>query len=189
MRSVHERVATIAAATARDRALIAARRGETMERGGDQLTALLDLVRALTSAEIPYALIGGIAVGIQSAVPRATIDVDVAVSTRTGREALISTLTTTGFDVTGQFAHSVNLRHPSGEPVQVSFDAAFDPMIERAEAVEVGGETIRVLTKDDLITTKERAARDPARRRSKALRDEADIELLRGDVPEPDEGW
>lgn len=32
-------------------------------------------------------------------------------------------------------------------------------------------------------------AADPARRRSKALRDQADVELLLGDVPEPDEGW
>jgi hypothetical protein len=36
---------------------------------------------------------------------------------------------------------------------------------------------------------KERAAADPARRRSKALRDRADVALLSGDVPDPDEGW
>jgi len=36
---------------------------------------------------------------------------------------------------------------------------------------------------------KERAAADPARRRSLALRDRADVNLLRGDVPDPDEGW
>jgi hypothetical protein len=40
-----------------------------------------------------------------------------------------------------------------------------------------------------LIAMKERAAADPARRPSKALRDRADVALLRGDVPEPDEGW
>lgn len=43
--------------------------------------------------------------------------------------------------------------------------------------------------KADLITMKERAAADPARRPSKALRDRADNALLRGDVPDPDEGW
>ena len=36
---------------------------------------------------------------------------------------------------------------------------------------------------------KDRAASDPAKRRSKALRDAADAALLRGDVPDPDEGW
>jgi len=33
-----------------------------------------------------------------------------------------------------------------------------------------------------------RAAAEPARRRSQALRDQADAALLRGDVPDPDEG-
>ncbi len=160
-----------------------------MDRGGDQLTALLDLVRALGSAEIAYALIGGIAVGIHTAVPRAAIDVDVAVPTGLAREAVESALESAGFEVTGRFEHSVHLRHPSGEPAQVSVDALFDPMIERAESVEIGGQSVRVVTKDDLIATKERAAQDPARRRSNALRDAADIEMLRGDVPDPDEGW
>jgi hypothetical protein len=46
-----------------------------------------------------------------------------------------------------------------------------------------------VVTTEDLIAMKERAANDPARRRSKALRDLADAALLRGDVPDPEEGW
>jgi hypothetical protein len=40
-----------------------------------------------------------------------------------------------------------------------------------------------------LIAMKRRASADPKRRRSKALRDQADIALLEGDVPDPDEGW
>jgi hypothetical protein len=36
---------------------------------------------------------------------------------------------------------------------------------------------------------KRRAAADPRQRKSKALRDQADVELLLGDVPDPDEGW
>jgi len=43
--------------------------------------------------------------------------------------------------------------------------------------------------KDDLIAMKRRAAADPSRRKSKRLRDQADIELLLGDVPDPNEGW
>ncbi|MBI1815936.1 MAG: hypothetical protein HYR72_13235 [Deltaproteobacteria bacterium] len=69
------------------------------------------------------------------------------------------------------------------------FDAAFDPMIERAERFQVGAISIPIVRKADLIAMKERAAADPAQRRSKALRDQADAELLRGDVPDPDEGW
>jgi predicted nucleotidyltransferase len=73
--------------------------------------------------------------------------------------------------------------------VQIVFDAQFDAMIDRAEPLDVGGIGVRVVTTADLIAMKERAAADPARRRSKALRDLADIALLRGDVPQPDEGW
>jgi hypothetical protein len=62
-------------------------------------------------------------------------------------------------------------------------------MIHRAEPLEVGGLRIRVVTTVDLIAMKERAATDPARRRSRALRDQADIALLRGDVPDPEEEW
>ena len=90
--------------------------------------------------------------------------------------------------LTGTFAHSLNFRHPSGEPVQIVIDPAFDPMIDRAEPLELSGLRIRVVTTADLIAMKERAATDPARRRSKALRDQADIALLRGDVPDPNEG-
>ena len=57
---------------------------------------------------------------------------------------------------------------------------------ERPRAAEVD---VPIVRKSDLIAMKERAAADPARRRSKALRDRADVELPRGDVPDPDEGW
>jgi hypothetical protein len=91
--------------------------------------------------------------------------------------------------LTGEFAHSINFEHDSGEPVQLAFDEGFDPMIERAEAVQLGQLSLPVVTRDDLIAMKRRAAADPKRRRSKALRDQADIALLEGDVPEPGEGW
>ena len=42
------------------------------------------------------------------------------------------------FDLVGEFAHSVNFRHHSGEPVQLAIDPEFDPMIARAEPVDVG---------------------------------------------------
>jgi hypothetical protein len=45
------------------------------------------------------------------------------------------------------------------------------------------------VTTEDLIVMKERAAADPGPRRSRALQDAADVALLRGDVPDPDEGW
>ncbi len=65
----------IAAVTARDRTLIAAHhKGDAhMVEIPDKVVALLDVVRALDSIKVSYALVGGIAVGIHSGVPRATM--------------------------------------------------------------------------------------------------------------------
>ena len=155
----------------------------------DKIAALADATRILAAIPAPHALVGGVAVGVRSGMPRATADTDIAVDSGASRDAVIRALVDGGFRLTGRFAHSVNFRHSSGEPVQLVFDPGFDAMITRAESVSIGATTVRIVTKTDLIAMKERAAADPARRRSKALRDRADVELLRGDVPDPDEGW
>jgi hypothetical protein len=183
-------IAEISRLSARERRLSSRSRGETtMKPEPDKLGALIDTARALQAAGVPYALIGGLAVGIHTDLPRATIDVDVAAHLGTGRESAVKALERAGLKKTGEYEHSVNFRHTSGEPVQLAFDTAFDAMIERADRVDLGGIDIMVVRKDDLITMKQRAAADPARRKSKRLRDQADIELLLGDVPGPDEGW
>ena len=179
----------IARVTARERLLIASAWGVAMGESADKLAALADVVQALDRLGASHALVGGVAVGIRSGVPRATIDTDLAVPSTVEGGAIVEALTAAGLRLTGTFAHSLNFRHASGEPVQIVFDPAFDAMIERAEPLDLGGMRIRVVTTADLIAMKERAAADPARGRSKALRDQADIELLRGDVPDPDEGW
>lgn len=155
----------------------------------DKLAALVDAARALRGAEAGFALIGGVAVGHHSGVPRATLDVDLAVVSSAQRQHLVRALVRAGFEHKGEFAHSSNFRHPSGEPVQLAFDPSFDAMIDRAELLEIGGQSIPIVRKPDLIAMKRRAAADPASRRSRRLRDEADIALLEGDVPDPDEGW
>jgi hypothetical protein len=185
--SVH----TIAELSRRERGRIATARagGENMDEAADKADALRDAVRALDQVPAACALIGGVAVGIRSGLPRATLDTDLAVVSTADRLEVVQALVQAGFVLRGEFAHSVNFRHASGEPLQIVFDPPFDPMIDRAEFVPVGGLAVRVVTTADLIVMKERAAADPARRRSKALRDAADVALLRGDVPDPDEGW
>jgi hypothetical protein len=178
----------IASVSHRERARIACARGEPMDQA-DKLAALRDAVLALREVDAQAALIGGVAVGLRSGVPRATMDTDLAVASTADRARVTAALRDAGFALRGEFAHSVNFRHASGEPIQLVFDPAFDPMIDRAEDTQLGDVTVRVVTTEDLIAMKERAARDPARRRSKALRDAADVALLRGDVPDPDEGW
>jgi hypothetical protein len=160
-----------------------------MDPSPDKLAALEEVVSVLRTHDLPYSLVGGVAVGLRSGLPRATVDTDLAVASTIERTRVIEVLTSGGFELRGEFPHTLNFRHRSGEPVQIMFDPAFDPMIERAEEILIGGRLIRVVTTEDLIAMKERAAKDPARRRSKALQDLADAALLRGDVPDPEEGW
>jgi hypothetical protein len=184
-------LAAAASATRREQVLYAPEAGYrgAMSELPDKLGALKDATLAFEAAGVPYALIGGLAVGVRTGVPRATLDVDFAIPTSADRSALRERLKERGFEHSREFAHSVNFRHSSGEPLQLAFDPEFDPMIERAERMTLGGQTLYVVTKEDLITMKRRAASDPARRRSKALRDQADLAMLEGDVPAPDEGW
>jgi len=179
----------IARLSARERRRIAASRGEGRAESVDKVAAMRDVTVALRSIEAEHALIGGVAVGIRSGIARATEDTDLAIRSSVPRDTVIDALVRAGFELRGEHAHSVNFRHRSGEPVQLVFDAGFDAMIDRAEPLELGGDVVRVVLTEDLIAMKERAADDPARRASKALRDRADVALLRGDVPEPDEGW
>ena len=185
------RLEQIAIASARDRILIGARRGAwcEMEQTPDKTAALVDLAMTLDAIGVAHALIGGVAVGIHTGVPRATLDIDVGVISTVERASIVAALTAAGFRLVGEFPHSLNFRHQSGEPVQLAIDPEFDAMILRAESMTIGPTSVRIVRKEDLITMKRRAARDPARRKSKALRDQADIELLLGDVPDPDEGW
>ncbi len=140
----------------------------------EKATRWVDIADLIRSPRV----VGGVAVGIRSGVPRATLDTDVAVRSTVERSAIREALTGAGLDMTGTFAHSLKFRHRSGEPVQIVLDPEFDPMIDRAEPLEVAGVRIRVVTTADLIAMKERAAADPARRRSKALRDQSDVALL-----------
>lgn len=174
----------------RDRLLQAAWTGSApMASDPDQAQALLDAAAAFERAGIGYMLIGGVAVAVISGLVRATQDVDFAVRSDVPRERIVEALTAAGLRATGAHDHSLQLVHGSGEPVQVAFDAAFDEPIGRAATCDVRGRQVRIATRDDLIAMKLRAAADPARRRSKALQDRADVEFLRGDVPGMDEGW
>jgi hypothetical protein len=107
----------IAALTARERTVIAARREETLssDEEPDKVAALLDAARVLRGAGAPFALIGGVAVGHHCGVPRATIGVDLAVRSSVDRAALARLLEREGFERTGEFAHRSNFRHRSGE--------------------------------------------------------------------------
>ncbi|MBI2217319.1 MAG: hypothetical protein HYU51_08485 [Candidatus Rokubacteria bacterium] len=110
-----------------------------MAESPDKIAALADIARALDRLGAAYAVVGGVAVGIRSGVPRATLDTDIAVQSTAHRKALIDALAAAGLRFTGEFAHSLNFRHGSGEPVRIVVDREFDPMIDRAETMEMAG--------------------------------------------------
>ncbi len=161
----------------------------SMPAPSSQSEALVAAADVLERLRVGYMLIGGVAVALHSGLARDTIDVDFAVRSDADRSEITRALVAAGFRHKRAHAHTVNLIHPSGEPVQLAFDASFDLPISRATTFTSHGRTVRIATKEDLIELKRRAASDPRRRRSKALQDQADVELLRGDVPGPDEGW
>jgi predicted nucleotidyltransferase len=155
----------------------------------DKLGAIGAAAAVLGETSIPFAIIGGVTVHIRSGGARATLDVNLAIPTTVDRARLVRRLVQRGFTWKGTFAHSVNLEHTSGERLQLAFDREFDSMIARADCVLLGNIAVSVVTKEDLIVMKRRAAADRGRTRSKALRDQADLALLEGDVPSPDDGW
>jgi len=155
----------------------------------DKLAALESAEAVFSQNELPYALIGGLAVAVRSGVPRATLDSDFAVPSSVDRAWLSDRFAAVGFQLKGRFPHTLHLLHGSGEPLRLVFDPEFDAMIERAELLQLGDIDLKVVTRDDLLAMKRRAAADPERCRSKSLRDQADVVLLEGDTREAVEGW
>ena len=88
--------------TTREWLLIASTRGAAMvDEAPDKLAALVDAVRALDRLGAPHALVGGVAVGLRSGVPRATLDTDLAVRSTVTPSAITEALTSARFRLTG----------------------------------------------------------------------------------------
>jgi hypothetical protein len=138
--------------------------------------ALAALVRVLDSANVAYAIIGGVAVQVHHPDPRTTLDIDVAVlsSGAIPRDAL----TAAGFTPTGSFEHSENWEAANGTPVQFTADPHLASAITSADAIPLDDVTLRVIRVVDLVRQKIRAGSDPARRRSKRLSDLVDAQGL-----------
>jgi hypothetical protein len=138
--------------------------------------ALLELARVLDAAGVPYAIIGGIAVQVHQDEPRTTLAIDVAVRDRAAIPA--TALTAAGFRHTGSFAHSENWVGAGSTPVQFTDDPHLREALSRTIPVPLDDVVLRVLSAEDLLHAKLRAAADPARRRSKRLQDLADAQAL-----------
>jgi hypothetical protein len=148
-------------------------RGE-MDRSKEP--ALLLVGRIFSDAGIPYAIIGGVALQIHQPEPRTTLDIDLAVLSRSSIPR--ARLEGAGFAFAGQFTNSENWLGPGDTPVQLTDDPALAGAIRRAEEIDIGGVRLRVIGRADLLHEKLRAASDPAPRRSKRLQDLADAHAL-----------
>lgn len=144
--------------------------------------ALLALARVFTEVQVPYAIIGGVALQVHQAEPRTTLDIDIAVAAY-GQIPRVQ-LEAAGFTWTGRFSHSENWVGPEGTPVQFTDDPALTQAVQQAEDIELEGVRLRVIGRAALLHEKLRAASDSARRRSKRIQDLADAQALLESTPD-----
>ena len=142
---------------------------QTAGGGGDVLL----LVESLERQEIPWCVIGGLAVNHWAQEPMATADVDLVVATDRVEDA-VQALEAAGFQAT-RFEWSVNLKGHSKVSVQISTESFYDDFPNRAVAADVHGILMRVARLEDTLRGKVKAWREPERRASKRQKDVTDI--------------
>ncbi len=140
------------------------------------------LVDVLHAAQVPYAIIGGVALQVHTSDPRTTVDIDVAVPERDAIPA--GALEAAGFRHSGSYEYTENWISPDDIAVQFSAGPEWADIVARAEPHEAFGKAMRFLTALDMVRAKLRSATEPARRKSKAHQDAVDVEILTEEHPE-----
>jgi len=136
---------------------------------------LQDFVDLLQKLDVPFCVIGGLAVNAY-AEPVVSLDLDlVAVSEHLGK--LIESLEHR-FTVR-EFPHSVNVSSPASDlRIQLQTDPRYQDFVARASQRTVLGYDIPVAALEDVLRGKVWAFSDPTRRASKRQKDLADIMRL-----------
>jgi len=120
------------------------------------------LIQILEETQVPYALVGGVAIQIYVPEPRTTLDIDIAVL---AREAVpTSYLEARGFQKTGDFRFSQNWQGPDKTRVQFTLDEYAEQTIGSATLVDWQETKIRVVSRLELLRAKIRAATDKERK-------------------------
>jgi hypothetical protein len=151
---------------------------QTAGGGGD----VLRLVEVLERLEIPWCMIGGLAVNYWAEEPLATADVDVVIAAERVGEA-VDALVAAGFEAK-HFEWSVNLKRSSKVSMQISTDEMYRDFPSRSIAADVHGILMRVASLKDTLKGKIVAWRDRRRRPSKRQKDLLDIMRLVESHPE-----
>ena len=134
------------------------------------------LVETLERREIPWCMIGGLAVNHWAKEPMATTDVDLVIAAGRVEEA-VKALRAAGFKAK-KFKWSVNLKGRSKVLMQISTEDFYRDFPERAKPADVHGILMRVASLPDTLRGKILAYQDPERRASKRQKDLLDIMRL-----------
>lgn len=145
---------------------------QTAGGGGDVML----LVETLERGEIPWCVVGGLAVNHWAAEPMATADVDLVIATDRIEKA-VQALEGVGFRAKS-FEWSINLKGHSDVSVQISTESVYQSFPARAVPADVHGILMRVASLEDTLQGKILAWRDSRRRPSKRQKDLLDIMRL-----------
>jgi hypothetical protein len=151
---------------------------QTAGGGGD----VLRLVEVLERLEVPWCMIGGLAVNHWAEEPLATADVDIVIAAECVDKA-VDELIAAGFEAK-RFDWSVNLKGTSKVSMQISTDEMYREFPSRSVAADVHGILMRVASLKDTLAGKIVAWQDERRRPSKRQKDLLDVMRLVESHPE-----
>ena len=134
------------------------------------------LVETLERLEIPWCMIGGLAVNHWAREPMATADVDVVIAAEK-IDAAVKALRAAGFTAR-KFQWSVNLKGRSKVSVQISTEKFYHDFPARSKPADIHGILMRVASREDTLRGKLLAYQDPERRASKRQKDLLDLMRL-----------
>lgn len=140
------------------------------------------LVAALEEREIPWCMIGGLAVNHWALEPMTTADVDLVIAAEKVEEAA-DTLKSLGF-FEKRFDWSINFKGESNVFIQVSTEEMYLDFPVRSVPATVHGILMRVACLEDTLRGKIAAYEDARRRPSKRQKDLSDISRLLEAHPE-----
>lgn len=134
------------------------------------------LIAVLEERDIPWCMIGGLAVNHWALEPMATADVDLVIASMKVEEA-VEAMKSIGFK-DKRFRWSVNLKGESKVSIQISTEEMYLDYPDRAVPAIVHGMLMRVASLEDTLRGKVAAYQEPERRPSKRQKDLADISRL-----------
>lgn len=134
------------------------------------------LVDALERAELPWCVIGGVAVNHWAREPMVTRDVDFVVAVDRIERA-VEVLSAAGF-TPERHEWSINFSSKSQISIQLSTEDFYRDFPSRSVPADVHGILMRVASVEDTLAGKIKAWSTPERRPSKRIKDLGDIARL-----------